>query len=123
MSLLSRVSGGARRHGVLLAGLVLCLGLAGTTRPGHAAAAGATFSGTVAGSDQGFLTGASVIIDGPVHRDAKTDADGRFTIVDVPKGRYQVRVMADGYLPMERPMEVGDASVSVDVVLLRLPGL
>jgi hypothetical protein len=30
---------------------------------------------------------------------------------------------ADGYLGIERSMEVGDAPVSVDIVLLKLPGL
>lgn len=85
--------------------------------------AGVVFSGTVSGNDQGFLTGASVAVDGPVHKAAKTDADGRFTITDLPRGRYQLKVSADGYLGMERPMEVGDAAVSVDIQLLRLAGL
>ncbi len=85
--------------------------------------AGTVFSGTVSGNDQGFLTGAAVVIDGTVHKEARTDADGRFTITDVPSGRYQLKVSADGYLGMERPMEVGTASVSVDIQLLRLAGL
>lgn len=90
----------------------------------HAVAlAGVVFSGTVSGNDQGFITGATVVIDGPVHTETKTDADGRFTITDVPSGRYQLKVAADGYLGMERPMDVGSASVSVDIQLLRLAGL
>jgi hypothetical protein len=88
-----------------------------------AGVAGTVFSGTVSGNDQGFLPGASVVIDGPVHREAKTDADGRFTITDVPGGHYQLKVAADGYLGIERPMDVGTASVSVDIQLLRLAGL
>ena len=88
-----------------------------------AAAAGTVVSGTVSGSDQGFLTGASVVIDGVEHREARTDADGRFTFASVPRGRYRILVSADAYLPIDRPMEVGDASVSVDIVLLRLPGV
>jgi hypothetical protein len=91
--------------------------------PSGTAAAGVTVSGTVSGSDQGFLTAASVALDGPEQRRTKTDADGRFTFADVPKGRYQLAVSADGYLGMERAMEVGDAAVSMDIVLLRLPGL
>ena len=86
-------------------------------------AAGTTVSGTVSGSDQGFLTGASVVIEGPQRRTTQTDADGRFTFSDVPRGRYKITVSADGYLPIDRPMDVGDASVSVDIVLLHLPGL
>jgi hypothetical protein len=87
------------------------------------AAAGVTVSGTVSGSDQGFLTGASVAIDGPQRRTMKTDADGRFAFADVPRGRYQISVSAEGYLGIERTMDVGDATVSMDIVLLRLPGL
>jgi len=87
------------------------------------AAAGVVVSGTVSGTDQGFLTGASVVIDGPVHRSSKTDADGRFTFADVPRGQYRIEVSADGYLPLDRPLDVHDASVSLDVVLLRIPSL
>ncbi len=105
--------------GAVAAGVVL--GSSGRTA--EARAAGVVFSGTVAGSDQGFLSGASVAIDGPQHKEARTDADGRFTITDVASGKYQLKVFADGYLPIERPMEVGSASVSLDVVLLKLPGL
>jgi hypothetical protein len=86
-------------------------------------AAGVAVSGTVSGSDQGFLTGASVVIDGATRLRASTDADGRFTFTDVAKGRYQIAVSADGYLPIERPLDVGDAPVSMDIVLLRLPGV
>ena len=87
------------------------------------AAAGVVVSGTVSGSDQGFLTGAVVVLEGTQRRETHTDADGRFTFVDVPRGKHRFVASADGYLPMDRPMEVGDVSVSLDVVLLRLPGL
>jgi hypothetical protein len=119
-----RAAGGAAigtvsRWVLLLAATVLVLGSASFARP----AAGVVVSGTVSGSDQGFLTGASVTVDGPERRSTKTDADGRFTFSDVPRGHYRIAVAADGYLGIERPMEVGDASVSMDIVLLRLPGL
>ena len=91
------------------------------TRAG--ALAGVVVSGTVSGSDQGFLTGALVVLEGANRRETHTDADGRFTFVDVPRGKHRFVASADGYLPMDRPMEVGDVSVSLDVVLLRLPGL
>jgi len=87
------------------------------------AAAGMVVSGTVSGTDQGFMTGASVGIDGPVRRSSKTDADGRFTFTDIPRGQYRIVVSAEGYLPLDRPLEVHDASVSIDVVLLRIPSL
>lgn len=85
------------------------------------AAAGTVVSGTVGGTDQGFLTGASAVIDGPVHRDARTDADGRFTLTDVPRGRYRLEAAAEGYLPLDRDLDVYDASVSIDILLLRIP--
>ncbi|HUR33888.1 MAG TPA: carboxypeptidase regulatory-like domain-containing protein [Vicinamibacterales bacterium] len=91
--------------------------------PGATPAAGTVVSGTVSGSDQGFLTGASVVIDGSGHRATTTDADGRFTFADVPRGRHRIVVSAEGYLPLDRPLDVGEASVSIDVLLLRLPGL
>jgi hypothetical protein len=107
----------------LLAAVVVAIGLAAVTRPATAAAAGTVVSGTVSGSDQGFLTGATVTLEGPQRRDTQTDADGRFTFTDVARGRYRIRVAAEKYLPLEQPMDVGDASISVDIVLLRLPGI
>ena len=91
--------------------------------PAALVAAGVTVSGTVSGTDQGFLPGATVAIEGPEHRSTKTDADGRFAFAGVRKGRFQIAVSADGYLGIDRPMEVGEAPVSMDIVLLRLPGI
>lgn len=87
------------------------------------AAAGQTVSGTVSGSDSGFLTGARVTLEGKTRHEATTDADGRFTLTSVPSGTYALKVMAPGHVPMENRMEVGDVSVSVDIVLLHIPGL
>ena len=103
-------------------GAMLC-GCAAGAGGRASASAGVVVSGTVSGSDQGFLTGATVVLDGTQRRETHTDADGRFTFVDVPRGRHRFVASAEGYLPMDRPMDVGDASVSLDVVLLRLPGL
>ena len=112
------------RHLVLrvVVAAMLCAGVA-VIAARAAALAGVVVSGTISGSDQGFLTGALVVLEGAQRRETHTDADGRFTFVDVPRGRHRFVASAEGYLPMDRPMDVGDVSVSLDVVLLRLPGL
>lgn len=107
--------------------------LGGAWRPGSRAAllgllspnalAGAVVSGTVSGSDRDIVPGASVVIDGPEHREARTDADGRFTFTNVPRGRYRLVATDQPYLPLDRNLDVDDASVTVDIALLRLPGL
>lgn len=88
-----------------------------------AGAAGTVVSGTVSGSDQGPLKGAAISLEGSSRRDTVTDADGRFTFADVPAGQYRFRALAEGYLPADQTMQVGTASISVDVVLLKLPGV
>ena len=87
------------------------------------AAAGTVVSGTVSGSDQGPLKGASIVLEGSGKRETVTDADGRFTFSDVPAGQYRFKAMAEGYLPIDQPMQVGTASISVEIVLLKLPGI
>ena len=94
-----------------------------TSKASAAAQKGTVVSGTVSGSDQGFLKGALLVLDGSGRRETHTDADGRFTFVDVTRGQYRFAVSAEGYLPLEQRMEVGTASVSLDVVLLHIPGL
>jgi len=113
---LLRLAASRVRPGVLALLLLAC---ASRAMP----AAGTAVSGTVSGTDQGFLTGATVAIDGSLHRETKTDADGRFTFTEVPRGRYRIVTSLDGYLPLDQPLDVGDASVSVDIVLLRIPSL
>lgn len=85
--------------------------------------ASATVSGTVSGSDQGFLSGATVVIEASPRRQARTDVDGRFTLTDVPSGTHRFLVSAEGYLPLDRTIDVGSASISVDIMLLKLPGV
>jgi len=119
-----------RLRSILALALLLCLAVAagaaassGSTTFAVRAAAGQTVSGTVSGSDSGFLTGARVTLEGKTRHQATTDADGRFTLTSVPSGAYALTVMAPGHVPMENRMEVGDTSVSVDIVLLHIPGL
>jgi plastocyanin len=47
---------------------------------------------------------------------AVTGADGRYTIADVPPGRYAVKVWRSSWLPLEQTLEVTDAAaVTLDV--------
>jgi hypothetical protein len=107
--------------GLLLGVILILVAWSGGGRA--IAAEGTVVSGTVSGSDQGFLKGASVVLEGARRRETVTDADGRFTFADVSAGQYRVKVTADAYLPIDQPMQVGTASISVDIVLLRLPGI
>lgn len=113
-----------RRTSFVMA-VLACLALAGLSAGviSLAAAAGTVVSGTVSGSDQGPLKGASISLEGSAKRETVTDADGRFTFADVPAGQYRFRALAEGYLPADQTMQVGTASISVDVVLLKLPGV
>ena len=111
------------RRGAALGLCVLALMTLTQANRQVSSAAGATVSGTVSGSDQGFMSGANVVIEASPRREARTDADGRFTITDVPTGTHRFLVSAEGYLPLDRTIEVGSAAVSVDIVLLKLPGV
>jgi len=47
---------------------------------------------------------------------AVTDADGRYTITDVPPGRYAVKVWRSSWLPSDRTFDVSDApTITLDV--------
>jgi hypothetical protein len=47
---------------------------------------------------------------------AVTDAAGRYTIGDVPPGRYAVKVWSRAWVPLERTVEVSDpATVTIDL--------
>ena len=69
------------------------------------------------------VTAANWLTDRLITWSVVSGADGRFTLTSVPSGTYALKVMAPGHVPMENRMEVGDVSVSVDIVLLHIPGL
>jgi hypothetical protein len=82
----------------------------------ESAAAGTVVSGTVVGRTTGPIVGARVLLEEP-ERATQTDADGRFTFVDVPAARYHLRVEADGFVTSRSELVVGTTSVVADIVL------
>jgi iron complex outermembrane receptor protein len=50
-------------------------------------------------------------------RSVTTDADGHYSLLSVPSGTYQVSFAHIGYAPQIRRVTVGNADVSLDVVL------
>jgi iron complex outermembrane recepter protein len=50
-------------------------------------------------------------------RRAITDADGRYTLADVPVGTYGVSFAAIGYAPLVRRVRIGGEDVTLDVTL------
>jgi outer membrane receptor protein involved in Fe transport len=73
--------------------------------------------GTVTSAGHGAILGARVATESP-GRVAVTDANGRFTLRDLPAGSYSVLVTALGYKPLRRTVSVaGGKTTSVDVQL------
>jgi TonB-dependent starch-binding outer membrane protein SusC len=78
-------------------------------------------TGTITGSvtDQRTgepLPGVNLYIS-QIERGAATGIDGNFSITNVPYGTYQVRVTYVGYLTLNPTVEVGSASVTLDLQL------
>ena len=63
------------------------------------------------------MEGHVVVLDGPHF--AVTDGAGAFRIEGVPDGSHTLRVWRRGWLPYTRAVEVGGASVRVDVEVQR----
>ncbi len=77
-----------------------------------------TISGTVTDADTSEpVQGASVEVEGTA-LSAETDADGNYTIADVPAGTHNVTASADGYEgETESDVEVTEGDVTVDFAL------
>src|SRR5690606_4531885 len=55
------------------------------------------------------------LVDLATRREARTDAEGRFEVAGLPRGRYELLVEADGYLPYRRwNVELGDVDVRLE---------
>lgn len=76
--------------------------------------------GTITAAGTGSpVSGARITIDDAVHREATSDADGRFAIRDLPSGSaHDVMVAADGFRPWSRrKVVVTPDAPALDVVL------
>ena len=94
----------------VLAGLLLCLlGSAGFLR---AQGSSVTVSGAVKDPSGAVIPGAIVTIYNPVSgftRQADTDAQGQFTIPNVPFNPYHMTVAATGFAPHTQDLDVNSA--------------
>ena len=118
--------------------LATALCVAASAVPTRAIAAGATVRGRIVATDTGKPLRRALVSIGPAERTtpgttrtATTDANGRYTIVDVPPGRYSLSIVRSGYLPMQygqrRPLETprlldvrDTTSIDADFALQRM---
>jgi TonB-linked SusC/RagA family outer membrane protein len=80
----------------------------------------AVIRGTVTDSAGTPLEGASISVVGTQIR-VETNANGQYTLPDVPPGPAVIRAQLIGYYPAERTVTVGDAEMTVDFALM--PGV
>ena len=62
------------------------------------------------------IAGATIMIEG-TKLEAKSEADGRYTIPDVPPGRYHVLVAAPGFVAARREITVATEPITIDVAV------
>jgi iron complex outermembrane receptor protein len=93
---------------------LLLLGLLGSL------AAQTTVQGTVTDPAGTPLTGANLILL-PGDRGAASDADGRFSIKNVPGGDYTLRVSYVGYETLRKPVKIADGQAGVTLQLTLEP--
>jgi hypothetical protein len=99
----------------LIASGIACL-------PAASAAAQSVLKGRiVADSGKRPIAAAEVVIAAP-SRIVRSDADGRFTLGDLPAGRLAIRIRAVGFKPLDLEAEIGTAdTVAVDFQLMAAP--
>ena len=87
-----------------VAALSACLSAAGVMPRARAQAATATLSGTVVDQNGSVIPGASVTVSNAstgLQRRLLTDGVGRFNFHVLPPGKYTVRVVSEGFAPVE----------------------
>ncbi len=73
--------------------------------PGVYVQSAGLLTGRVASSDGRALAGASLKLEGTPF-DATSDAEGRFTISNLPPGRYTILVSGGGFVPQKHAVEI-----------------
>jgi hypothetical protein len=87
-----------------VAAVSVCLSAAGLRPAARAQAATATLSGTVVDENGAVIPGASVTVSNAstgLQRRLLTDGVGRFNFPVLPPGKYTVRVVSEGFAPVE----------------------
>lgn len=105
--------------------LALCLGLPAVHAQSSSSAAAlnsgsSTISGTIFDPKGGALANAAIIVRSETStgtRQASTDAQGRFTVANLPAGRYSVDVASPGFASTVRTGVVLTSSQTQDVAI------
>jgi iron complex outermembrane receptor protein len=108
------VIGPVRRLTGVFAALLVGLGAAPSAaqQPGH-------FQGTVYDQTGGVLAAVTVTMRGPITRETKSDAAGRFEFRSLPAGDYDLSAVLKGFEPASREIRIHPGeTVSLSVTLL-----
>ncbi len=81
------------------------------------AAQGTTVSGTLSNSLSRENVGDATVTIEELNRVGRTGPDGRFTIAEVPPGRYHLLARADGFTPKRTEITVAASPVSVELAV------
>jgi len=100
------------RYATLIRTLLLALAAVMTTA--LPAMAQTTLTGKVTRAGGEAMAGAAVVVE-ELRREARTGADGTYTIDNVPPGEYHVSVRADGYSSRRTEVTVGAAGATLDL--------
>jgi iron complex outermembrane receptor protein len=78
---------------------------------------GTTVSGTLSNSLSGDLVPNAVVSIEELRRDARTGADGRFAITNVPAGTYHLLIRASSFTPRRSEITVAALPVTVEIAI------
>ena len=107
----------ATRYGMVVGATILSYALAGSCFAANGALAGSVVDQT----SKKPVEGAKVDVSGPAQGTATTQADGSFTIADLPPGTYDVSVEANGQQTSEPQVTVEDGQTAQATLQLAAP--